>query len=1402
MPRHRHTESFAHDPGPVRHGRRAFRPRRARSGLAAFAAAALIVAPLTALTPAAAADTVIGDDDFSSPLSQAWQQSGGPTLSVTDIDGDGALLVADRAQDFDGIETAPGILEAGATYTISAELRLAAGTEGTPEMRWVQNYQLGGGQFVWVPDSNRAVSADAWTTLAGTFTIPEGATAPKIYLGTANLTGAYDYLVDNLVLTRLADEPVEPVITPISSYDFSTGLPAEWDWRQSGGPVTGSTAQFLTVENVGDNPALRVTDRDQDFDGIETVPGLLEEGVEYTVSMDVRLSPETTGERAAKLVIVPGFATVPGTDATVTADAWTTITGTFTAPAPNNGELKIYVGLSNAPGTGGAEQPADVYSYFIDNIELSSVDDGGDPVDPGPTDPGMPGERVDAISTSFEDGLDGWVLRQSSNLEVDPTVDVSTDFAYDGEQSAVVSNRGNQGDGIGFNVIDTLLPGLTYELTAWVRFAPEQPAGDIWVTLQADSAFQTIAQNTGLSNGEFRQISATITMPPNDLTTGLLYFETAYVAPPATGNTSTFYIDAIEVIQAEQLVVADLEPIKDTVDFPIGVAVDSRETGGAQAGTVTRHFEQLTAENSMKPEAFYNGQQQFISPTDAIQVMNFARDNDLRVWGHTLVWHAQTPAFFFQTAEGAPLTTSDTDKQILRDRMREHIFNVAELYADEYGLYGDTNPIVAFDVVNEVITDSNTTDDGLRRSEWYRILGEEFIDLAFQYADEAFNDVYAAESADRPVALFINDYNTELFPKGTRMLDLLERLIDRGVPVDGVGHQMHVSLSFPVDDLGATLERFAPLGLLQAVTELDVTTGTPESEALFIDQGYFYQTAFEDFRAFHAETGQLFSATVWGLSDNRSWRSDRGGPLLFDERLQGKPAYFGVVNGELPAPQRSANTFGATVTSATDRQWQRMPDIRIDADATFQTRWANDTLYVLVEVADATVDAGDAVEAQLGDVEVTVTRANAQVTSAEGWSTVIELPLTDPAEGDLVAFDVRVIDDGEVRAGWNSPGVLGSLTLLEPLSFVEVVEADVAPTIDGVIDAAWDDATVVETGKQVEGAGATASATVKTLWRDTQLYVLMEVADPDINLDGSDPWQQDSVEIYVDGGNFKNGSYRYDDTQIRISAENVVSFGGGGDLPFQEARVVSETAIVDGGYVVEVAIDMLSYSGVDTVHGLDFQVNDAANGARQGIRNWADPSGAGFQSTARWGVGQFVAEASTAPTGPVIDLGSPSVVQGGTIPIELSGLTPGAEVDIVLVPATFDTLGLELAAAQFGAAAAFVPAAVEFPLLLGSFTADENGEVSGSVTIPADVPVGDYRLLAIVDGVEVASADLAVAAAATDGGTGGTGGAGGSGGAGALPTTGAGNLSWMLLLALALIAAGAVTRTVRARQTA
>jgi len=269
-------------------------------------------------------------------------------------------------------------------------------------------------------------------------------------------------------------------------------------------------------------------------------------------------------------------------------------------------------------------------------------------------------------------------------------------------------------------------------------------------------------------------------------------------------------------------------------------------------------------------------------------------------------------------------------------------------------------------------------------------------------------------------------------------------------------------------------------------------------------------------------------------------------------------------------------------------------------------------------------------------------------------------------------------------------------------------------------------------------------ATVRTLWSGGTLYVLAVVPDPVVDVSGSDPWIQDSVELYVDPGNVKNGSYRYDDGQIRISATNVVSFGTG-DEAFQRARVQSATSLIDGGYLVEASIAIGDASGLGAFQGLDFQVNDAAGGARTGISNWADPTGAGYQSTARWGVGELVGPAEVEPEGPKVTLGASTVRAGGALAVTLSGFEPGTVVDLVLDrPAS----ALGGGGGALGVAAiARTASAAALPATLGSLTVGPSGTAAGSVTIPADTTPGAYRLAASVDGSVLASAQLTVLAA-------------------------------------------------------
>ena len=274
------------------------------------------------------------------------------------------------------------------------------------------------------------------------------------------------------------------------------------------------------------------------------------------------------------------------------------------------------------------------------------------------------------------------------------------------------------------------------------------------------------------------------------------------------------------------------------------------------------------------------------------------------------------PAWFFQDAQGLPLAADAAGREVLRARLRAHIYGVAESLSGSHGLFGDGNPVISFDVVNEVVSDSGEHADGLRRSEWYRILGEEYIDLAFRYADEAFNDVYASPDAERPVTLMINDYSTEWPAKAARLHALVERLLARGVPVDGVGHQFHVSLGLPVERLSEALDTFEDLPVSQAVTELDVPTGLPVTADALERQADYYEAAV---LAFEARPEPLTALTIWGLTDDRSWRNaNEGSPVLFDAAGAAKPAALAIAALVPPPPavvftDIAANPFRAEI---------------------------------------------------------------------------------------------------------------------------------------------------------------------------------------------------------------------------------------------------------------------------------------------------------------------------------------------------------------------------------------------------------------------------------------------------------------------------------------------------------
>lgn len=835
--------------------------------------------------------------------------------------------------------------------------------------------------------------------------------------------------------------------------------------------------------------------------------------------------------------------------------------------------------------------------------------------------------EITALTTGFEDGLGAWGPRGTESA---PVVTLS-DVARTGASAASVAARGDTWHGLGASVADVFLPATTYELSAWVRLAPGESATDVRLSVQrtvegADDAYDTVATATGVTPDAWVQVTGTY-----QALTGsqLLYLETA-------SGTASFLVDDVTVTQrAAPGVQEDIPSLKDVVPWPFGVAIDERETTGASSQLVTKHFGQFTPENQMKPEAIQPTEGEFtFAAADAL--MDFAVDNDLRVYGHTLVWHSQTPDWFFEKtvtdSEGVetavPLSTSAEDQAVLRARMRTHIETVAEHFRTTYGEYGTAgNPIVGFDVVNEVIAESEP--DGLRRSEWFRVLGPGYIAEAFEIASEAFN----GGDPEGPVALFINDYNTELPAKREAMFSVVEDLLAAGAPVDGVGHQLHVSLAQPIGQIKATLDRFAPLGLLQNVSELDVGIDGTITQEKLVEQGYYYADLFDVLRDY-----DLSSVTVWGPTDTRSWRSE-GSPLLFDGQLQAKPAYWGIVDrAQLPTLTLRTNAPEAEAPDAT--QWALLPDTSISGETGFQLRWSGSTLVTRVVVADATDDGAYDVVTLFGPGGAkTVTRADATDTSADGYEVLVSLPLDTAGEvGAMVPFDVRVADhSGDVRS-WNDKsntqeesGSLGVVTLVEPVSVVAAPAATTAPVIDGDVDAVWDGVPTLTTDRQIEGTDG-ARATVRVLWHGDRLDVLAEVADPRLDATSSNAWEQDSVEIFVDPVNAKAGPFNPADGQYRVNYLGVESISG--DLATIGERLTSAAKVIDGGYVVEASIALGRTAQVGDLVGLELQVNDAADGARTAVRSWADPTGRSYQSTSRWGVATLATAPDPGPVDP------------------------------------------------------------------------------------------------------------------------------------------------------------------------
>ncbi len=303
------------------------------------------------------------------------------------------------------------------------------------------------------------------------------------------------------------------------------------------------------------------------------------------------------------------------------------------------------------------------------------------------------------------------------------------------------------------------------------------------------------------------------------------------------------------------------------------------------ASTLSREFTALTPRKAMKWEQLHPERDRY-DFVRADTLMDFAQANAMQVRGHTLVWHMQNPQWLYEMPGGR-----DEFSALLRD----HIFTVVGRYRGR---------VVHWDVVNEAID----TNGALRNTIWLEKIGPDYIEKAFQWAHQA----------DPGARLYYNDFAADgTGVKSDAVYNLVRDLRARGVPVHGVGLQMHITPSVPVG-LDDNLARLQALGTEVAITEMDVRLRLPPTEADLQAQAGVYSRVVSSCLAVAA----CRSFVTWGFTDKYSWIPETfpgyGAALLFDEQYRPKPAYFAVRDA-------LAETRPPVVTTTTTRAVQCKP---------------------------------------------------------------------------------------------------------------------------------------------------------------------------------------------------------------------------------------------------------------------------------------------------------------------------------------------------------------------------------------------------------------------------------------------------------------------------------------------